>query len=114
MEQKVNLYEMALPQLKQLRDDIDREMESRVRQPGVQVKPAAVVVHKSGHTLAEIKDDLCRFGKLNWCREIPYGGVMAEYADERDAADAIRELRAEQKYCINPCDANSSNPLGLE
>jgi hypothetical protein len=114
MNRNIYLHEMTAAQLQQLRNDIDQELSSRLRNPLLLVRPKAVVVHKSLHSTKEIQDELGRYGKLNWIKEIPHGGIMAEYEDSRDADDAIRDIRANRTYMINPCDANSSNPMGLE
>jgi hypothetical protein len=114
MNQNIYLHEMTVAQLQQLHNDIDQELGSRARHPLLLVRPKAVVVRKSMHSTKEIQDELGRYGKLNWIKEIPHGGIMAEYEDYRDADDAIREIRANRKYMINPCDAKSTNPMGLE
>jgi hypothetical protein len=114
------LNKLTSADLKQFRDEfnrkIDQELERRIRRPTDPVTPQVVSIRLGGqdHTLVSLSQDLGTFGELNWIKEIPYG-FLAEFADSRDADDAIREsLRSVVlKYEILKCN-DPRYPFGVE
>jgi hypothetical protein len=83
-----NLTSMTLDQLVELRLEIDLEISRR----RLHVTPKVVVMHKL-RSLEVIRDELERYGRVNWIKEIENERVLAEFADSRDANDAIRGIR---------------------
>jgi hypothetical protein len=110
MDQHIDLWSMTADKLKELREHIDQELNRRVRRPGDPITPQVVAGNKFGYSLDDIKAALSHYGELNWIKEIPYG-YMAEFKDCLEAEEACRSQR---KIDVRLCDANSSNPLGLE
>jgi hypothetical protein len=106
--------------LKRFRDEfnrkVDQEIERRIRRPTDPVTPQVVSIRlgDQDHTLVSLSQALRTFGELNWIKEIPYG-FLAEFADSRDADDAIREsLRSVVfKYDLIKCN-DPRYPFGVE
>jgi hypothetical protein len=82
------LQSMTLDQLVELHLEIQLEITRR----RLQVTPQVVVMYKL-RSLEVIRDELERYGHVNWIKEIENERVLAEFADSRDANDAIRGLR---------------------